>query len=104
MIGDMSRGNGGSTQKAWHAFCRHLYAFDSERIGVETMMMPSRNLKASFRGLGELDLLFSGKMKLGTRGLPLVFMIATKSLIAVGENMWIAMWIHEISTSQYSRI
>jgi hypothetical protein len=54
--------------------------------------------------LGELDLLFSGKMKFGTRGLPLVFMIATKSLIAVGENMWIAMWIHEISTSQYSRI
>jgi hypothetical protein len=43
-------------------------------------------------------------MKLGTRGLPLVFMIATKSLIAVGENMWIAMWIHGISTSQCSRM
>jgi hypothetical protein len=68
------------------------------------MMIPSRNLKASFRGLGELDLLFSGKMNLGTRGLPLVFIIATKSLIAVGEKMWIAMWIHGISTSQCSRM
>lgn len=51
------------------------------------MTIPSLNLKASFRGWGELDLLFSGKMKCGTTGLSMGFKVATSSLIAVGENI-----------------
>lgn len=87
MMVSMSQRLGGSTPKALQAFCRHPYVFASEKIGVETMMMPSLNLKASFRGSGELDLLFRRNMNFGATGLSMGFRLPIKVLIAVDESI-----------------